>query len=213
MTTPRSSTARVGLQLVMAALLAISTQTVMAQTSTTSAGSIETMFANASTSWVAFMNLARGVSFLAGILIAGAGLIKLKDVGDGRTQLKTPIWMAVIGAALVAMPASIDTITETMSLGTNTGTALLSQSSSSIAGVGEALNGILLFVKLLGHLAFFRGLLILKDYGSDKQGAGLGRGLTHLFGGAAAINIEATTALLASTFFTGISLPGGLGSI
>lgn len=121
--------------------------------------------------------------------------------------------MAVIGAALIAMPAWIDTMTQTMSLGTNTGTQLLSQAgSSSIPGMGDAMNGILLFVKLLGHLAFFRGLLILKDYGSDKQGAGLGRGLTHLFGGAAAINIEATTALLASTFFTGISLPGGLGS-
>lgn len=210
MYSPRSSVARVLLQMSMTMLLAVATQNAMAQSST--AGSIETMFANASTTWVAFINLARGVSFLAGILIAGAGLIKLKDVGDGRTQLKTPIWMAIIGAALVAMPASIDTVTQTLSLGSNTGTQLLSQSSSSsIPGVSDALNGILLFVKLLGHLAFFRGLLILKDYGSDKQGAGLGRGLTHLFGGAAAININATTSLIASTFFTGVTLPGGLG--
>lgn len=195
-------------RLFLVAALAAGAQSAMAQ----STGSIATAFANASTTWVALINLARGASFLAGILIAGAGLIKLKDVGDGRTSLKTPIWMAVIGAALVAMPASIDTITQTMSLGSNTGTALLSQSSSSsIDGMGDALNGILLFVKLLGHLAFFRGLLILKDYGSDKQKAGLGQGLTHIFGGAAAININATVSMLAATFFTGITLPGGLG--
>ncbi|WP_234774541.1 hypothetical protein [Paraburkholderia tropica] len=196
-------------RLFLAAALAVGTQTAMAQ----STGSIATAFSNASTSWVALINLTVGVSFLAGILISCVGLIKLKDVGDGRTALKTPLWMAVIGAALIAMPAWIDTMTQTMSLGTNTGTQLLSQAgSSSIPGMGDAMNGILLFVKLLGHLAFFRGLLILKDYGSDKQGAGLGRGLTHLFGGAAAININATASMLASTFFTGITLPGGLGS-
>lgn len=209
MYSPRSSVARALSQMFLTVLLAISTQSAMAQSSS---GSIATMFANASSTWVAFINLARGMSFLAGFFLTGAGLIKLKDVGDGRTPLKAPIWMMIIGAALFSMPASIDMMTQTMSLGSNTGTQLLSQAgSSSIPGIGDALTGVLLFVKLIGHLAFFRGLLILKDYGSDKQGASLGRGLTHLFGGAAAININATTALIASTFFTGMSLPGGLG--
>ncbi|MDN7857983.1 hypothetical protein QZM81_19450 [Burkholderia cepacia] len=192
------------------AALAVGAQSAMAQ----STGSIATMFANASTTWVALINLVVGASFLSGLFISCVALLKLKDASGGHTALKTPLWMAVIGAALIAMPAWIDTMTQTMSLGTNTGTQLLSEasSSSSLAGVSDAMNSVLLFVKLLGHIAFFRGLLMLKDYGSDKQGVGLGRGLTHLFGGAAAININATVSMLAATFLTGITLPGGLGS-
>ncbi|WP_175992683.1 hypothetical protein [Burkholderia vietnamiensis] len=196
-------------RLALTPALAVGTQSAMAQ----STGSVATMFNNASSTWVALINFTVGASFLAGIVVSCAGLFKLKDVADGRTKLKTPIWMTIIGAALIAMPAWIDTMTQTMSLGSNTGTQLLSQAGSSgLAGVGDAMNSVMLFVKLLGHIAFFRGMLILKDYGSDKQGAGLGRGLTHLFGGAAAININATVAILASTFFTGLTLPGGLGS-
>lgn len=170
---------------------------------------IGTMFANGSNLWVEGMQLARGVSFVAGMLISGAALFKLKEVGDGRTQLKTPIIWAVAGAFLMALPGTIETATQTLSLGSNSAFSLLSNShtTSGDAQVEAAVSGVLLFIKLVGHIAFVRGFFLLKEYGGGKEGT-LGRAMTHIFGGAACINIETTFGILANTFYPGMSFTG-----
>ena len=55
-----------------------------------------------------------------------------------------------------------------------------------------------MFVQLLGVIAFVRGLLILKSIGENKDGA-LGRAMTHIFGGAAAMNISWAITMLANS--------------
>ncbi len=176
-------------------------------------GTISTMFANGSDSFMAIITLVRGVAFVAGLIIGGAALFKLKEVNDGRATIKTPIVWAMISAALISIPASMATIAMTLTNKGYHGAGLLSdvQDTSGIPGVAEALTGVLIFVQLLGHIAFFRGLLLLKDAGAGKDGT-LGRGLTHLFGGAAAINIQTTVGILARTFFKGVTMPMGIGS-
>jgi len=171
--------------------------------------SIGTMFANGNNLWVEGMQLARGFSFIAGLVISGAALFKLREVGDGRTQLKTPLIWAVAGAFLLALPGTIETATQTLSLGSNSAYKLLSNSHTTTGNqqVEAAFSGVLLFIKLVGHIAFVRGLFLLKEYGSGKEGT-LGRALTMIFGGAACINIETTFGILANTFYPGLSFTG-----
>jgi len=181
----------------------------------TSAPSIAQMFTNFSDATVSLMTLVLATAFILGIALSGVAVLKFKAHAENPQQvrLQVPIFLTLIGACLVALPGSIDTATETMALGANTGTELLSrvQDPEGMPGLGAALTGILLFVKLIGHLAFFRGFLILKKAAEGQQGGEIGRALTHIFGGAAAININATISILANTFAPGMPLPLGLG--
>ena len=130
--------------------------------------------------------------------------------GGGRTKLSTPILLAVIGATLISFPIATNIATETMALGAATGTELSRVPSGGGApGAAAALKGVLLFVKMIGHIAFLRGFLILKGVAEGSQNQTVGKALTHILGGAAAININATVEILANTFAPGLA--GGIG--
>lgn len=191
---------RIGL-FVVALLAAATPQLAFAQGMPSAAS----LFENFSDASIIMMDLVVGIAFIAGIFISLFGLLKFKEYSEagGRMKLSTPLGIIAVGALLVIMPGIINTTTETLSLGANTGKTLLSVNpggSEAVAAMAGAMKGILLFVKLIGHLAFFRGLLILKSLSEGAQGATIGRALTHIFGGAAAININATASLLAATF-------------
>ncbi len=176
-----------------------------------SAPSLDTMFANFADSSVKLMNLVRWAALPIGLYISGLALVRLKDYSEsgGRIKLSTPLLLMAIGAMLISFPFTANIATQTLALGDSTGNSLSQVPSGGGApGVAAALEGVLLFVKLVGHIAFFRGFLILKGVAEGQQGAGVGRALTHIFGGAAAININATIDILANTFAPGMSLAG-----
>lgn len=169
------------------------------------------MFANFSEASLALMDLVVGFAFVTGIVVSVIGLIRLKEYAEqgGRVKVSAPIGLLLVGACLIALPGMIDTATETMSLGANTGKNLLSEPGGEgmPAQMAAAIAGVLLFIKLIGHIAFFRGFLILKRLADGDQQATVGRAVTHIFGGAAAININATAAILAATFAPGVPMP------
>lgn len=180
-----------------------------------SAPNLAQMFANFSSSATELSKMLMGLSYLLGFIITGIGLFRLKEYSEagGRIKFSQPMFIIFAGAMLFAAPGMIDTTTQTLSLGHSLEGQLLANpdvGSTSIPGLDQALQGVLLFVKLIGNIAFIRGLLMLKDIGEGKQGAGMGRALTHLIGGAMAINIGVTISMLAATVAPGMSL-GGLG--
>ena len=177
------------------------------------APSIDEMFANFKTSSVAIMNLVRWMALPVGLFISYKGLMSLKEYTESgsRVKLSTPIILSALGATLIAFPVATNIATETIALGAATGTQLSRVPAGGGApGVQAALEGILMFVKMVGHIAFFRGFLLLKGVAEGNQQATIGRALTHVFGGAACININATVDILANTFAPGL-LNGGLG--
>lgn len=168
------------------------------------------MFANLSSSSITLMKLVSGCAFVAGIFLAYRSAVAFKEYADGggRTQLKTPFGIMLAATLMIAFPGTINMATETLSLGQNTGSILSEGGGGGGGAVGmmsAALTGVLLFVKLVGHIAIFRGILMLKKIAEGQQGAEVGRALTHIFGGAAAVNINATINLLANS--VGMSLP------
>ena len=177
------------------------------------APSIDQMFANFSEASIALMRLVRWTALPIGLFITFVALLRFKEYTEsgGRIKLSTPIFLALIGATLIAFPVATDVATETLSLGPASGTSLSRVPSGGGApGVAAALQGVLLFVKLVGHIAFFRGFLLLKGVAEGNQQATIGRALTHIFGGAAAINIDTTVEMLVNTFAPGMGL-GGIG--
>lgn len=195
------------IKLVLASIIGLTmTGTVAAQ----GAPDVGQMFANFSEASVALINLIRWLALPVGLYISYLGIVRLKEMSEsnGRIKAQTPIFLMLIGAFLLAFPWAANLTTETLMLGANSGAQLSRMPSVGAApGMQAALEGVLLFIKMVGHIAFFRGFLVLKDLAEGQsQQASIGKALTHILGGAAAINIDATIALMANTFAPGMDI-------
>lgn len=80
-------------------------------------------------------------------------------------------------------------------------------SNSTDAGkVQYVLEGLEVFVMIVGYIAFLRGWFVLKSFADGQQGATLAQGLTFLFGGAVAINMgEFVNAITNTVGITGLT--------
>jgi hypothetical protein len=91
-------------------------------------------------------------------------------------------------------------------MGSGPGNILVQGGSGVTAQAQAAMVGVLTFIRLIGYIAFIRGWLLINQAGQGKDGT-LGRGITHIFGGAAAINVQITAGILANTFAPGVPMP------
>ncbi|MDE1151377.1 MAG: hypothetical protein PW788_02475 [Micavibrio sp.] len=72
--------------------------------------------------------------------------------------------------------------------------------------VQYVLEGLEVFVIIVGYIAFLRGWFVLKNFADGQQGATLAQGLTFLFGGAVAINMgEFVNAITQTIGVTGLT--------
>lgn len=171
-----------------------------------------TMISKGAEVWAAFGWLSIMFSRVAGIFLCIVGITKLFAAANGgRGGLNAAAMYIISGALLVAVPSFMGIMTNTFLSEGFHGTNLLSKvdAGNKFAGSAEAVKSVLMFVSLLGHIAFIRGIFIMKGIGSS-QNATLGRALTHLVGGALAINIQTTTGIFARTFFSGLNMPLGI---
>jgi hypothetical protein len=75
--------------------------------------------------------------------------------------------------------------------------------------IQAVLEGVEVFVILVGYIAFIRGWFVLKNFADGQQGATMAQGLTFLFGGALAINIGELVNALQLTAGVGSALTFG----
>ncbi len=143
---------------------------------------------------------------LAGFFLLAKVAFMLPHLEQGRETASKVIWTAISGVALWTMPAMADSVLATMQATqaqADIGVSALVPGWAK-AGVGggeefdQAIKAVMMFVQLIGAIAFFRGLLILKAMGENKDGA-MGRALGHILGGAAALNVSWSVAVLAQT--------------
>jgi hypothetical protein len=174
---------------------------------------LQTLFKNGITSWQGIIHLMGALMYVSGVIIGGMAIVKFKDLSDGKIPAHMPILLSIISAALIASPSIIMTITSTYygDKKFQPDNLLTSIPQTSVDGVSDALTSVLIFVQMLGVIAFFRGFLMLKSVGTGKDGQ-LGKAMTHILGGVLAINIQATVGMLARTFFAGMQLPMGIGN-
>lgn len=176
---------------------------------------LQTIFENGQDAWVQIIIFLGAAMFVTGVVLGGVAIGKFKGVADGKVSMTQPIVITLVSAGLIASPSVIMMIAETYyEKQVWRPTALLSaipQTSSMAPGVAEALTSVLIFVQLLGVVAFFRGMLMFRAIGANgNNNGGFGKAMTHVLGGVLAINIQLTVGILARTFFAGADLPMGM---
>lgn len=174
---------------------------------------LATIFQNGEDAWKSITILMGAAMFVTGVVLGGIAITKFKDVSNGKATTTQPIILTIISASLIASPSVIMTITETYynEKIAFTPTQLLSSipDASFANGMSGALSSVLIFVQMLGIIAFFRGIVLLRAIGSGKE-APVGKAFIHIFGGALAINIQPTIGVLARTFFFSGTMPIGM---
>ena len=165
------------------------------------------MFANFQGSAEAIIKLIKASAYIIGLYLIIGSIFKFTQLsGQGQTTLKMPIIMFLSGIGIFALTGSMSVATQTLAMGDGPGALLMPSGEGMNPAVAAAILGVMTFIRMVGYIAFVRGWLLLNQYGQGKEGT-LGRGLTHIFGGVAAINVSVTAKILANTFAPGLPMP------
>ncbi len=175
--------------------------------------SLDTMLTNLSETFPSLIRLVTATSYVIGIGLAWNAIYKLKQYGEMRTMmsantdLRGPIVLIIVAVALLYLPSTLITM-RTTAFGTENPLAYNFETGSPW---DDFVAVIILFVQLVGLVAFIRGWLLLVRVGT--QGAQPGtttKAIVHIIGGIFAINVDATAKLVAETL--GIDLGFAFGS-
>lgn len=135
-----------------------------------------------------------------GVVLIFAAFLKFKRHGEMRggashqSTLAGPIMLLMSGVALLWLPTVVGVALQAF-WGANNPMSLPTTGDSGLAALEPA---ILMFVRLVGVIAFIRGWILLSKTGKEGAQPGtLGKGLTHLLGGILCIHIIGTMDLLA----------------
>lgn len=152
-----------------------------------------------SNSYAGIWKFMTGATTVIGVLLISGSIFAwvktMEEQSRTRTSIKVPMSMFIIGIILFQIGDALKTVEDSFSMTAN---SLLT--SSAGAGSAGAIVAVLGFVQILGFIAFVRGWLVLHKFNTGDARDGLGRAMTHIAGGAAAINIKWTIGMLAATF-------------
>lgn len=144
--------------------------------------------------------------FLVGFMLVYRGILEMKQYGEMRTmnssqaRMKPMIMYLAIGAALIFYPTMINTSLNTV-FGNNNILRYSSQGGSSNPIGTNLLETVVLVLRVIGYIAFFRGWMILSQLASQQAQQGtVGRALSHLFGGIFLVNVIQTWEIIVSIF-------------
>lgn len=170
---------------------------------------------------VSFVNNIRGplslvcsiIAILAGLYMSVNGLMSASKYGtDSKAHSLHKILTNLgFGAMLIAFGSNLQTMLQTVFGGDGeyegdvdiawAGLAAALGADAVNARFIAAVNAALMFVQLIGLMAFVRGWLILKKVVEGTSGnATMAQGLTHILGGCLCINIEAFLTAMQNTF-------------
>jgi hypothetical protein len=169
---------------------------------------ISGMFASGTKTFVSMIKIIQYASYAIGAFLIVGAIFKLPQLSDpqARVSPKTPLIMFFVGIAIFTLTGSVAVMSNTMSMGSGPGDALLQgPNTGGVGAMAAAITGVLTFIRMIGYIAFIRGWLMLNQAGQGKDGI-VGRGLTHIGGGIACINVKATAYMLAATFAPGMPL-------
>lgn len=168
---------------------------------------LASMAANFSASGLVLIQLVQYSAYLIGLFLVIGSIFKFVKLGeDHHMTPKVPLMMFFTGIGIFALTGTISIVSETMAMGSGPGDILAPTVSSLGATTGAAIQGILIFIRLVGYIAFIRGWLLLNESAQGKEGV-ISRGLTHIGGGVAAINLTIFAHILVNTFAPGMTLP------
>lgn len=187
-------------------------------TATLSAGGLDKMVVDVMSNIAGPMeDLLTAFAYLSGIALLLVGISRLtkrmEEGPKGPAGFGT-IMTFIASGMLFNYGASMGVFTSSL-FGTTGGDELMTKikiDSSVISNADDAgkvqyvLEGLEVFVMIVGYIAFLRGWFVLKSFADGQQGATLAQGLTFLFGGAVAINMgEFVNAITTTVGITGLT--------
>lgn len=147
--------------------------------------------------WTPMQMAFSGFCYLAGILLVMIGISRLlkseQDGAKGPTGIGTVMTFLVAGALL-----SVDSMIGATSFsmfngleGQNEGALRYTagMTGAEIAHANAVINAITAFVAVVGWISFIRGLFIIRGVAEGNSQASSMAGITHILGGAIAINL------------------------
>ena len=143
------------------------------------------------------------ISYLIGFVFVGSALMRLKEVGKSMSASASPdgikgsIVKLLIGIVLIYLPSTIN-----IGVATFWGNSkILEYTSDSSGTLGEAKEGAVALMQIIGYVSFVRGLILLNRASqSNAQPGTVGKGILHLVGGVLSINIVGTLEIVQNTF-------------
>lgn len=134
--------------------------------------------------------------YLAGLILVFVGISRIlktaQDGPRGPTSLGT-IMCFVIAGVLFSLSSIMGAFSNSMFESSTVATfAILETSSGDAAVDGHVLamiSTVLVFMSIIGYISFMRGFFIIKDVAEGSGQASLMAGVTHIFGGALAVNL------------------------
>lgn len=112
----------------------------------------------------------------------------------------------VVGAILLSLAATADIFTTTIFGGAGaqfTGMNIPGVSAATLEHAESVMAAILVFVQIIGFIAFMRGFLMLRALADGNNGISTAAAATHIVGGAVAINISPALKVIQETVCDG----------
>jgi hypothetical protein len=181
---------------------------------TSGAATLDTMLTNfVGNIYAPMLSLVSLIAILCGLFMIVRGLMKASKYGvDPRTHSISSILSNIVfGGLLVTIGDNL-----TVMLASVFGTSAVQDSSvinwanlTALAGGNStefqnALTAALQFVQIIGFISFVRGWLIMKKVVEGGGQATMAQGITHIVGGAFAINIFQMLVIFDNTLGTGL---------
>lgn len=146
--------------------------------------------------WLPLQYLFWGFCYLAGILLVMVGISRMlkseQEGAKGPTGLGT-VMTFIIAGALFSVHHMVDAATTSLfRTDAQNDVALVytaGMTGAEIAHAEAVITAITAFVAILGWISFIRGLFIVRGLAEGNQQANAIAGVTHIIGGAIAINL------------------------
>lgn len=146
-----------------------------------------------------------GAAYVIGISFAFKALYSLKVYGELRTMMasnasvKEPLTYLIVAAVFIYLPTGFGIIMST-TFGYKNVLAYSQLPSSFDLDESNGGFALLKLLQLIGVIAFVRGwVLLARSQGQGAQPGGMGKGLTHVFGGVLLMNIVGTLDVVYNT--------------
>lgn len=183
--------------------------TASAQDTDTSALSVDSIFANLSTSLSGVSQFLTALAYVIGIYLTVSAVFKFKKFGHRTAFMHVeagmfgPIMQFMIGVALLYTPTFIGVLNATVFGDSSMDDVMAYTTSGSSPDWAAAIEPMYQTIQVIGLIAFLRGWLILtksvqKDGGN--QPGQITKGVIHIIGGVMAMNITRTIDIITATF-------------
>ena len=158
--------------------------------------------------WTPVHTLVGGFAYLAGLVLIVIGISRLlksaQEGPRGPGGLGT-IMTFLVGGALLSANAMMSAFSSSMFMQSEVATFAELSFSSGLTGpeldhIHNVISAVLAFLMVIGWVSFIRGWFIVREVAEGSQQASLMAGMTHIFGGALAVNLGPVLNAVQQTF-------------